>query len=60
MGLIVGQKRPLMPKRVWAFRVRLETAGSIRDLALFNLAIDSKLRRCDLVMLKAAVIYPAG
>ena len=44
-GRVVGQKRPLMPKRVWAIRVRLEIAENHRDLALFNLAIDSKLRK---------------
>ena len=43
-GRIVGQKRPLKPKHVWAIRVRLELAEKHRDLALFNLAIDSKLR----------------
>ena len=41
-GRIIGQKRPLLPKHVWAIRVRLELAGAIRELALFNLAIDSK------------------
>lgn len=59
-GRIIGQKRPLMPKHVWAIRVRLEIAECIRDLALFNLAIDSKLRGCDLVRLKVADIYAAG
>ena len=59
-GRIVGQKRPLMPKHVWAIRVRLEIAGNIRDLALFNLAIDSKLRGCDLVRLMVADVYAAG
>lgn len=53
-GRIVGQKRPLLPKHVWAIRVRLEIAGNHRDLALFNLAIDSKLRGCDLVKLKVS------
>lgn len=43
-GRIVGQKRPLKPKHVWAIRVRLELAENHRDLALFNMAIDSKLR----------------
>ena len=43
-GRIIGQKRLLQPKNVWAIRVRLEIADSIRDLALFNLAIDIKLR----------------
>lgn len=59
-GRIVGQKLPLMPKHVWAIRVRLEIADNVRDLALFNLAIDSKLRGCDLVKLKVADIYAAG
>jgi hypothetical protein len=43
-GLLFGQKMPLEPKHVWSIRVRLETAGSKRDLAMFNRAIDSKLR----------------
>lgn len=51
-GRLVGQKRPLLPKQVWAIRARLELAGNLRDLALFNLAIDSKLRGCDLVRLR--------
>lgn len=51
-GLIVGQKRPLLPRQVWSIRVRLEISASARDLALFNLAIDSKLRASDLVRLK--------
>lgn len=59
-GRIVGQKRPLLPKHVWAVRVRLEIANNHRDLALFNLAIDSKLRGCDLVKLKVADDFVAG
>lgn len=51
-GVLVGQKKPLEPKHVWSIRVRLEIAGSKRDLAIFNLAIDSKLRACDLVKLR--------
>ncbi|KUJ76865.1 integrase [Ruegeria marisrubri] len=51
-GRLIGQKRPLLAKQVWAIRARLELAGNLRDLALFNLAIDSKLRGCDLVRLK--------
>lgn len=51
-GRIIGQKRPLLPKQVWAIRARLELAGNMRDLVLFNVAIDSKLRGCDLVRLK--------
>lgn len=46
-GILVGQKRPLQPKNVWSIRVRLEMSGATRELALFNLAIDSKLRACD-------------
>lgn len=51
-GRLIGQKRPLLPKQVWAIRARLELSDNLRDLALFNLAIDSKLRGCDLVRLK--------
>ncbi len=51
-GMLVGQKRPLLPKHVWSIRVRLEMSASARDLALFNLALDSKLRACDLVRLR--------
>ena len=50
-GRLIGQKRPLLAKQVWAIRARLELSGNLRDLALFNLAIDSKLRGCDLVRL---------
>ena len=50
-GRIFGQKRPLLPKQVWAIRARLELTGNLRDRALFNVAIDSKLRGCDLVKL---------
>jgi integrase len=51
-GRLVGQKRPLRPKEVWAIRVRLQIKHNKRDLATFNLAIDSKLRGCDLVSLR--------
>jgi len=47
-----GQKPPLKPREVWAIRTRLQIQGKQRDLALFNLAIDSKLRSCDLVALR--------
>lgn len=56
-GLLIGQKKPLEPKHVWSIRVRLEIARSRRDLAIFNLAIDSKLRACDLVKLRLDDIY---
>lgn len=55
-----GQKAPLQPKEVWAIRVRLQMAQRVRDLALFNLAIDSKLRGCDLVCLKVADVAQMG
>lgn len=47
-GRVTGQKPPLKPREVWAIRVRLQISNRVRDLALFNLAIDSKLRGCDL------------
>ena len=51
-GKLVGQKAPLRLRDIWAIRVRLQLAHKTRDLALFNLAIDSKLRACDLVKLR--------
>ncbi|CAD6532609.1 Tyrosine recombinase XerC [Paraburkholderia hiiakae] len=51
-GKLVGQTPPLRPKDVWAIRIYLQNAHAVRDLALFNLAIDSKLRGCDLVSLR--------
>lgn len=51
-GIIMGQKPPLKRSEVWAIRIRLQIAGQVRDLAMFNLAIDSKLRACDLVRLR--------
>lgn len=59
-GMLVGQKRPLQPKHVWSIRVRLEMSGSVRDLALFNLGIDSKLRACDLVRLRIDDVHGGG
>ena len=59
-GRLTGQKLPLKPKDVWTIRVRLQILGSKRDLALFNLAIDSKLRGCDLVTLKAQDVCLGG
>jgi len=50
-GKLVGQKAPLTLQEIWSIRLRLETIGNHRDLALFNLAIDSKLRACDLLAL---------
>lgn len=51
-GRLVGQKLPLKLREIWAIRIRLQLAERFRDLALFNLAIDSKLRGCDLVSLR--------
>jgi site-specific recombinase XerC len=51
-GKLVGQKAPLKLKEILAIRVRLQLADRRRELALFNLAIDSKLRACDLVKLR--------
>lgn len=51
-GKLVGQKAPLRLRDIWAIRVRLQIAERTRDLALFDLAIDSKLRACDLTKLR--------
>jgi hypothetical protein len=51
-GKLIGAKPPLRPKHEWSIRTRLMVEGRTRDLALFNLAIDSKLRGCDVVALK--------
>ena len=59
-GKLVGPKLPLQPKHVWAIRTRLQLFEKVRDLALFNTAIDSKLRGCDLVALRVADVAPHG
>jgi len=59
-GKLIGPKPPLQPKHVWAIRTRLQLAQRKRDLALFNLAIDSKLRGCDVVSLKVEDVAPHG
>jgi integrase len=59
-GKIVGAKPPLRPKHVWSIRTKLQVEGRVRDLALFNLAIDSKLRGCDVVALRVDDIAPGG
>jgi integrase len=51
-GKLIGQKPPLKLQEIWAIRIRLQLAKRLRDLALFDLAIDSKLRGCDLVSLR--------
>ncbi len=53
---IIGQKKPLKISHIWGIRIRLELSSKIRDLALFNLALDSKLRGCDLVAVKVSDI----
>ncbi len=53
-GKLTGQKPPLKPNEVWAIRIRLQIAHKKRDFALFNLALDSKVRSCDLVKLKVS------
>ena len=57
---IVGQKPPLKLKEIWAIRIRLQLAERLRDLALFNLAIDSKLRACDLIKLRIQDVCNSG
>jgi integrase len=59
-GKIVGAKPPLRPKDVWSIRTKLQVEGRTRDLALFNVAIDSKLRGCDVVALKVDDVAPSG
>ena len=59
-GKLIGQKPPLRPKHVWAIRTRLQMDGRTRDLAMFNLAIDSKLRGCDVVALRVEDVAPSG
>jgi integrase len=59
-GLITGQKPALKRNEIWAIRVHLQIQGRIRDLALFSLAIDSKLRACDLVRLRVRNVTQAG
>src|SRR5689334_18632380 len=59
-GKLTGQKPALKMKEVWAIRARLELRRRVRDLALFNLAIDSKLRGCDLVALKVEDVAAGG
>jgi len=59
-GRFTGPKPPLQPRHVWTIRTQLQLAGRGRDLALFNIAIDSKLRGCDVVHLKVEDVAPNG
>ncbi len=59
-GKLTGQKPPLKSRNIWAIRTHLQLGGRKRDLALSNLALDSKLRGCDLVSLRVADVAPSG
>src|SRR3954469_15429517 len=59
-GKVTGAKPPLRPKHVWAIRTKLQIDQLTRDLALFNLAIDSKLRGCDVVSVRVDDVAPSG
>src|SRR5215468_266636 len=59
-GKLIGAKPPLRASHVWSIRTRLQLEGRTRDLALFNLAIDSKLRGCDVVAIRVDDVAPNG
>ena len=59
-GKLLGSKPPLQTRQVWAIRTKLQLEHRMRDLAMFNLAIDSKLRGCDLVSLRVEDVAPHG
>jgi integrase len=59
-GKVTGAKPPLRPKRVWSIRTKLQIEGRARDLAMFNLAIDSKLRGCDVVAIRVEDVAASG
>jgi integrase len=59
-GKLIGAKPPLLARHVWSIRTRLQIERRTRDLAMFNLAIDSKLRGCDLVSMKVEDVAPNG
>lgn len=59
-GKLVDAKLPLRPSHVWSIRTKLQIEGKKRDLALFNLAIDSKLRGCDVVAVRVDDVAPSG
>src|SRR5262245_39823913 len=59
-GKLIGAKPPLRQKHVWAIRGMLQNERNKRDLAIFNLAIDSKLRGCDVVAIKVEDVAPNG
>lgn len=57
---MIGAQAPLKPKHIWAIRQHLKSLGSVRDLAMFNTALDAKLRGCDLVKLRLADVAHGG
>jgi len=57
---IIGPKPPFKPKHIWGIRQQLKASGRVRDLAMFNCAIDAKLRDCDLVKLRVSDVAPGG
>jgi hypothetical protein len=59
-GKLTGAKPPLRPKHVWSIRTKLQIEGRVRDLAMFNLAINSKLRGCDVVAIKVDDVAAGG
>ena len=59
-GKLTGAKPPLRPKHVWSIRTKLQLEGRARDLAMFNLAIDSKLRGCDVVAIRVEDVAAGG
>jgi integrase len=59
-GKLTGAKPPLRPKHVWSIRTKLQIEGRVRDLAMFNLAIDSKLRGCDVVAIEVDDVAAGG
>jgi hypothetical protein len=59
-GKLTGAKPPLQPKHVWSIRTKLQIEGRVRDLAMFNLAIDSKLRGCDVVTMRVEDVAAGG
>lgn len=59
-GRLIGPKPPLKPRHIWAIRQQLKNGRRLRDLALFNCAIDAKLRGCDLVKLRVSDVAPGG
>jgi|GEM_PF-205924 len=59
-GRLIGPKAPLKPKHIWAIRQQLKVAKRVRDLAMFNSALDAKLRACDLVRLRVCDVAPGG